>query len=226
MYFDRSYTLKGAGAGVVLIPPEGNILKYAVQFEFPATNNIVEYEGLVTGLRLAKDLSIRQLLIRGDSQLVARKVQKEYHCNNDNMVEYLVEVQRMEKFFDGFKVRYIPYLDYHDADHLAWIDSSKAPTLPDVIVVKLSKPSVKPAEPISEADLMVIDRSNQEPVFDWMNPIKMFLSNQPLSDDDAEVERIACKAKMYHLIDEVLYRQGTNGMMIRCISREEGIQLL
>jgi ribonuclease HI len=226
MYFDRSYTLKGAGAGVVLIPPEGNVLKYAVQFEFPATNNIVEYEGLVTGLRLAKDLSIRQLLIRGDSQLVARKVQKEYHCNNDNMVEYLVEVQRMEKFFDGFKVWYIPHLDNHDADHLAWIDSSKAPTLPDVIVVKLSKPSVKPAEPISEADLMVIDRSNQEPVFDWMNPIKMFLSNQPLSDDDAEVERIACKAKMYHLIDEVLYRQGANGMMIRCISREEGIQLL
>jgi hypothetical protein len=29
MYFDGSYTLKGAGAGVVLIPPEGDILKYA-----------------------------------------------------------------------------------------------------------------------------------------------------------------------------------------------------
>jgi hypothetical protein len=50
MYFDGSYTLKGAGAGVVLIPPEGDILKYAIQLGFPATNNIVEYEGLVTGL--------------------------------------------------------------------------------------------------------------------------------------------------------------------------------
>jgi hypothetical protein len=59
MYFDGSYTLKGVGAGVVLIPPEGDILKYAVQFEFRATNNIEEYEGLVTGLRLAKDLSFR-----------------------------------------------------------------------------------------------------------------------------------------------------------------------
>jgi hypothetical protein len=29
MYFDGSYTLKGAGAGVLLIPPEGDILKYA-----------------------------------------------------------------------------------------------------------------------------------------------------------------------------------------------------
>jgi hypothetical protein len=59
MYFDGSYTLKGAGAGVVLIPPEGDILKYAIQLKFLATNNIVEYEGLVNGLRLAKDLGIR-----------------------------------------------------------------------------------------------------------------------------------------------------------------------
>jgi ribonuclease HI len=50
MYFDGSYTLKGAGADVVLIPPEGDILKYAIQLGFSATNNIAEYEGLITGL--------------------------------------------------------------------------------------------------------------------------------------------------------------------------------
>jgi ribonuclease HI len=59
IYFDGSYTLKGAGAGVVLIPLECNILKYVIQFEFTAMNNIAEYEGLVTGLWLAKDLGIR-----------------------------------------------------------------------------------------------------------------------------------------------------------------------
>jgi hypothetical protein len=59
MYFDGSYTLKGAGADVVLMPPEGDALKYAIQLEFLATNNIAEYEGLINGLRLAKDLGIR-----------------------------------------------------------------------------------------------------------------------------------------------------------------------
>jgi ribonuclease HI len=58
MYFDGSYTMKGGGAGVVLIPPEVDVLKYAIQLKFLATNNIAEYEGLVNGLRLAKDLSI------------------------------------------------------------------------------------------------------------------------------------------------------------------------
>jgi ribonuclease HI len=76
MYFDGFYTLKHAGASVVLIPPEGDVLKYAIQIEFPATNNIAEYEGLVNGLRLVKDLGIRRLLIRRDSQLVAKQVQK------------------------------------------------------------------------------------------------------------------------------------------------------
>jgi hypothetical protein len=59
MYFDGSYTLKGAWVAVVLIPTESVVLKYVIQLEFSATNNIGEYEGLVNGIRLAKDLGIR-----------------------------------------------------------------------------------------------------------------------------------------------------------------------
>jgi hypothetical protein len=72
MYFDGSYTLNGGGAGVMLIPPpppstQRDILKYAIQLEFPTINNITKYEGLVTGLCLAKYLGIQWLLIRGNS---------------------------------------------------------------------------------------------------------------------------------------------------------------
>jgi ribonuclease HI len=59
MYFDGSYSLIGVGVAIVLIPLKYNILKYAIELEFPTTKNIAEYEGLVTGLRLAKDLGIR-----------------------------------------------------------------------------------------------------------------------------------------------------------------------
>jgi hypothetical protein len=59
MYFDGSYTLKGAGTGIMLIPPEGDMLKYAIQIEFLTTNNTTEYEGLVTELQLAKELGIQ-----------------------------------------------------------------------------------------------------------------------------------------------------------------------
>jgi hypothetical protein len=62
------------------------------------------------------------------------------------MAEYLVEMHRMEKFLDGFEVQYVPHLENYDADHLAWIASSRAPTPPDVIIEKLFKPSIRLAE--------------------------------------------------------------------------------
>jgi hypothetical protein len=161
--------------------------------------------------------------------LVAKQVQKEYDYNNDKMTDYLAEVRMMEKFFDGFDVQYVPRLDNHDADHLAWIASFRAPTPPDIIIDKFSKPSVKPAEEeakIAKPDLMVINEPLQESAYNWMILIKMFMENQPPSNDNAEVECIMHKSKVYHLIDGILFRRGANGMMMKCISREEGIQLL
>jgi hypothetical protein len=59
-----------------------------------------------------------------------------------------------------------------------------------------------------------------------MSLIRAYLENQPPLDDNAEVECITHKSRMYHLIDGVLFHQGANGMMMKCISREEGIELL
>ena len=42
-----------------------------------ATNNTSEYEGLLAGLRIATELGIK-MIIRGDSQLVVRQVNKDY----------------------------------------------------------------------------------------------------------------------------------------------------
>jgi hypothetical protein len=96
------------------------------------------------------------------------------------MVDYLIEVCTMEKFFDGFEVWYVPRLENYDADHLAWIASSRTPTLPDVIIKKLSKPSIRPTDEDIDAakpDLMVINESKQRLAYDWMSSIKMFLYN-------------------------------------------------
>jgi hypothetical protein len=73
------------------------------------------------------------------------------------MVDYIAEVQRIEKFFDVFEVRYVPHLDNQDADHLTWVASSRAPIPSDVIVEKLTKPSIKSVETLRETNLMIID---------------------------------------------------------------------
>jgi hypothetical protein len=131
--------------------------------------------------------------------VVAKQVQKEYDCNNDKMTEYLAKVRRMEKFLDGFEVLYVPHLDNRDVNHLACIASSRSLTPPDIVIEKLTKPSVWPTEEAIDAakpDLMVINEPKQGLAYDWMSPIKMLLDNQPPSDDNVKIERIMCKSKM------------------------------
>ena len=48
MYFDSSTKFMAAGAGVVLISPKGDKLKYVLQMDFPTpSNNEAEYEALI-----------------------------------------------------------------------------------------------------------------------------------------------------------------------------------
>ena len=45
-------------------------MRYAIRIHFPILNNVAEYEALVNGLRIAIELGIQRLDVRGDSQLV------------------------------------------------------------------------------------------------------------------------------------------------------------
>ena len=54
-------------SGVVITSLEEDVLKYGVQLKFPVTNNEVEYEAILTGLRIAQALGAKNILIRSDS---------------------------------------------------------------------------------------------------------------------------------------------------------------
>ena len=109
MYFDGALSLQGTGAGVLLVAPTGEHLKYVIQMHFPremSTNNTVEYEGLLASLRIAADLGIKKLIIRGDSQLVLKQVNKDYQ--SPLMEAYVNEVRKLEERFDGLQAEHVP----------------------------------------------------------------------------------------------------------------------
>jgi hypothetical protein len=60
----------------------------------------------------------------------------------------------------------------------------------------------------------------------WIMEIWTYLKDNILSDDSASADRIACLAKRYALVEGDLYRRGANGILMWCISREEGCELL
>src|SRR6187399_2333532 len=146
MYFDGAFSLQGAGAGVLLIAPTGEHLKYVVQMHFPkeqATNNTAEYEGLLPGLRIAAELGIKRLIVRGDSQLVVRQVNKSYQ--SPLMEAYVDEVRKLEEHFEGLQMEHVPRAQNNVADGLSKCAALKLALEPGIFVLKLTQPSVTPS---------------------------------------------------------------------------------
>jgi ribonuclease HI len=83
------------------------------------TNNQAEYEGLILGLRIAKEKGIKELLIEGDSALVVSQTTKEWKCSDAKMQEKQTEVQELLKSFTFVGIRHVlRHLNQH-ADALS-----------------------------------------------------------------------------------------------------------
>src|SRR3954471_10489374 len=101
MFFDGSKRHQGAGAGVVLIFPKGDKLKYVLQINFEkASNNEAEYEALLHGMRMAKACGATCLFIYGDSNLVVQQTMKYYEVVADKMLAYHKLYDILEGEFD------------------------------------------------------------------------------------------------------------------------------
>jgi ribonuclease HI len=107
MYFDGSLKLKGAGAGVLLISPTGEELKYVLQIFWKVSNNEAEYEALLHGLRLATSLGMKRLLVSGDCAVVINQVNKSWDHNKENMDAYCLEVHKLENKFYSLEFQHV-----------------------------------------------------------------------------------------------------------------------
>ena len=71
-----------------------------------STNNTAEHEDLLAGLRIVVDLGVKNLIVRGDSQLVVRQINKDYQ--SPLMEAYVDEVRKLEERFDGIQAEHVP----------------------------------------------------------------------------------------------------------------------
>ncbi|XP_071688378.1 uncharacterized protein [Rutidosis leptorrhynchoides] len=89
LYTDGACGPKGSGARLVLTSLEGEEHTYALRFAFEATNNESEYEALVSGMRIVKQLGIKCLDAYIDSQLMANQVNGLFEARDASMQSYL-----------------------------------------------------------------------------------------------------------------------------------------
>ena len=171
--------LQGARAGVVLRNPLGDKLSYVLQIHFKATNNIAEYEALLHGLHIARDLGVQRVVCYSDSELVAQQVRGIWDTKSETMAAYRAAVDEFAKCF-------LPRAQNEAADTLARLGSERKKVPKDVFLEHLHKPSIRGAclqdvgatEPVDVASYAVY---LVKP--DWTVPYLDFLVDQKLPDD-------------------------------------------
>ncbi|CAL9001627.1 unnamed protein product [Prunus brigantina] len=173
LYVDGSSNAQGCGAGLVLISPDKVVLEYALRFKFHASNNEAEYEALLAGLRLAKEMGARQIQIFSDSQLVVHQVNQDFTAKDVSMTAYLQHTRHLLTTFNAYLISQVPRSENSHADALARLASAIEQGIGRNIHMEILD------QPSTRAPLIcAIDHS-----LTWMDPILQFLQNQTLPAD-------------------------------------------
>jgi ribonuclease HI len=191
MYFDGLLVLEGVGAGVLLISPKGEQLKYVLLIFWNVSNNEVEYEALLHGLRLAISLGIKRLLLYGDSAVVINQVNKSWDRNNENMDAYFLEVRKLENKFYGLEFHHVIRDINIAGDVLSKLGSTRVQVPAGVFIHELHAQSIPEPAPTttdpapSQAGqvVMMID-------VDWRQTFIDYIHEQKVPTDKNLAEQI------------------------------------
>ena len=109
MYFDGCS--KGnpglGGAGAVLYKDDLEIWGSSEIVGKNVTNNVAEYSGLIMGLKEVYARQIKNIIVRGDSQLVIKQMRGEYKVNSKSLEEYYKQAKLLEKDIDNIVFEHV-----------------------------------------------------------------------------------------------------------------------
>jgi ribonuclease HI len=225
MYFDGALNPEGAGAGILLISPQGEQLKYVLQIHYKASNNSARYEALIHGPRKAVSLGIKRLLAFGDSKVVIEQVNKEWNCIKDMMDAYCTEIRKLEGHFEGIEFQHVPRNNNVAADVLSILGSRRALVPAGVFVQDLRKPSIRLLDlynpeppPNDQSSAPPRDVLMSEKEDDWRKLFIDFILDQLVPDDKAERECITWQSANYVVIGTDVYRKAAStSVLMKCI---------
>jgi len=126
LHVDGSSNLKGAGAGIVLEGPNDILIEKSLHFAFKTSNNQAEYEAILVGLSLAREVGVKMLTCKTDSELTLGHLNDELQIKDPILLQYyhLVRVV-IQSAFEQVHIEHIPKTDTIRADILSKLASTK-----------------------------------------------------------------------------------------------------
>ena len=119
LFFDGSSCGVGSGISIVLVSPWGATFEFSFPIEASATNNQAEYQAILKGIQLLREINADAIEIFGDSMLVVNQLIGEYECKDDILRVYHEECLRLLKEFKKVTIEHVPKFYIGDANRLA-----------------------------------------------------------------------------------------------------------
>ena len=98
----------GVGAGAWILSPTHDVKLLSFKLYFECTNNVVEYESPVLGLKALKTIKVKNITVYGDSGLVIDRVKGVYQAKHPKMRAYKNMVLELLDEFDEYTISLIP----------------------------------------------------------------------------------------------------------------------
>jgi len=108
-----------AGAGAVLIDASGDIRGQYGEYLGQTTNNVAEYQALLLGLKMARNLGVKKIQIFADSELLVRQIKGRYRVKAAHLLPLYEVAQHALKGFETNNISHVPREMNHLADRLA-----------------------------------------------------------------------------------------------------------
>ncbi|XP_016177887.1 uncharacterized protein LOC107620202 [Arachis ipaensis] len=208
LHVDKASNQTSGGAGIILESPTGVIYEQSVKFEFSVSNNQAEYEALLGGLILAREVGATRIEVCSDSQIVTSQVIGNYQARYSLLQKYLERVKELSKQFEEVTVQHVPRERNTRVDLLSKLASTKPGTSNRSLIQGITR------EPAVALHLTKISPS-------WMDSITDFLQNGKLPRGEKEAKTLRREAAKYTVIQGQLFKKGLSQPLLKCLHPDQ-----
>ncbi|XP_020231813.1 uncharacterized protein LOC109812294 [Cajanus cajan] len=217
LHVDGASNSKGGDAGIISEGPNKVTVEKSLKFGFKVTNNQAEYEALLAGLSLARDLGAQRVSCNSDSKLMVEQLSAAYQTKDTLLQRYFHAASQEISSFDEFTIHHVPREQNARADLLSKLASTKRPRQHQTIIQEtLNSPS------LDDKVVNANDNGDQG----WMTGIWNYLKEGTLPEEKDEAWKTRVRSTKFVIVKDELFKRGISTPLLKCLAGSQATYVI